>query len=81
MRLQKIKYTKELRKGMLLVLNRIFWKLPKEWASRILVEASDLPGFKWYFVFENDEIKLKLRKVVERELMERMKNRLNSQKK
>jgi hypothetical protein len=81
MRDQKIKYSKEFIKGMSIIVDRLFWKLPKKWALRMLDEASDLPGFKWYFVFENDEIKLKLRKVVEKELLERIKNRLNSQKK
>jgi len=81
MRIQKIKYTRELKKGMLLVLNRIYSKLPKESADYILIEASDFPGFRSVFVFEGNEVTLKPRKVVEKMLMKRMKKSLNSQKK
>lgn len=33
---------KEQIRGMLLVLNKIWWKIPKEWAEYAMAEASDL---------------------------------------
>lgn len=51
--------SKSLIKGILLVLNKIYWKIDKRTAEYVLDEASDLPGLEGYFILENDVVKFK----------------------
>lgn len=39
-------------RGMLLVLNKVYWKIPKEWAEYAIAEASDIPGMNGHFAFD-----------------------------
>jgi hypothetical protein len=38
--------------GMLLILNKLYWKLPAIYTNSILTEAADLPNFNGSFKFD-----------------------------
>jgi hypothetical protein len=46
----------EKEKGMVDILTKLYWKIPKEWATYILVEASDMFHFNKYFIEKNGKI-------------------------
>ena len=48
------KITKKRIDGMLIVLNKLYWKLPVEHARFIIAEASDLPGLNGHFEIIGD---------------------------
>lgn len=44
--------------GMLILLNKLYWKLPEKQARYIIAKANDLPGLYGHFVMNNDEDKI-----------------------
>lgn len=49
--------------GMLLVLNKVWWKIPKQWAEYMLAEASDLSSITGgYFMFDYNKEKVIFKK-------------------
>ncbi len=48
--------SKKMIEGMLIVLNKIYFKLPVKEAEYALVEACDLPGLDGRFVLKDGEI-------------------------
>ena len=55
-------YTKDQIKGMLITLNKLYPKLPREWTDYIIAEASDLPKLGGYFWVQHHTLKVHFKK-------------------
>jgi hypothetical protein len=51
-----MRYNEDEINGMLVTLNKIYWKIPVEYADYIVAEASDIPELNGKFYILNDEI-------------------------
>jgi hypothetical protein len=49
-------YSKDEINGMLIILNKIYWKIPIKYAEYLLAEAADIPELNGRFFRLNDEI-------------------------